>query len=500
MKNWSTLLLSFSLTLLITLSSCNLINNTEELITPEWAPEIAIPLVDSDISLQLLIEEGVPDTLITSGPEEVITLAYQTELITVEGQDIFVIPDIPIPMFQPEVAIPFPVGDLNQIQLKSGQLTYRFSLPDDRPVELNLRIPDAYKYGTSFSRTLLLQGSGTYHDSVDLEEYVLDLTDDAIVFQYEAIYRDDQSVLNLQDFQYDMKALEQQYVDGHFGTISLSLGSDSTAINITSELLDAGFRLEDPRLGMIFYNSMGIPIQLQSEKFDVITQEYGTVSLLTDSLEQGMIIAYPGLQEVGQTKVSAAYLNKDNSQLPEALSGRPTAFDWDFGIQTHPNSDPEEHGFLTDSSAFRIDLWAEVPLHGSLTSYSFDTEFEADLTELERVSTATIALVTENGIPVDVFLQAYFMDEQGMILDSLFAAPRPILASPSLSSDGSVIAPAKEQIDIEVSEDRIPLLLPTHQIRLHIRLGTSGGGQVPVKFYPENSLGIKLGVKGKLNL
>lgn len=500
MKNRSTLILLFSLLLLISLPACNMLNNTEEIVTPEWSPEIAIPLVDSDISLQLLIEEGVPDTLITSGPEEVITLAYQTELITIEGSDIFSIPDIPIPMLQKEMAIPFPIGSLNQIQLKAGKLHYQFSLPDDRQVQLDLNIPDAYKYGTAFSRTLILQGNGTYQDSVDLGDYVFDLTDDALIFQYSASYTDDQSLLDLQDFRYDLRGLQHSFVEGYFGTIPVSLGSDSTAISITGEFLDAGFSLEDPRLGMIFYNSIGIPIELQSQQFDVITEKLGLVSLLTDSLQQGVTIAYPTMQEVGQIKQSATYLTKDNSQLPEALSGNPLAFDWDFGVTMHPTANPQEQGFLTDSSALRIDVWAEVPLYGSLSAYEFETTFEADLTELERVSSATIALVTDNGIPIDLHLQAYFQDENGAILDSLFESARPILSSPNLSSDGSVLSPAKEQIEIELSEDRIPVLLPTHEIRLQLRLGTSGGGQVPVKFYPENSLGIKLGVKGKLDL
>lgn len=500
MKNCSTRILSVSLSLLFFLSACQIIQNTDEIVTPDWSPEIAIPIVDSDISLQLLIEEAIPNDLISSGPEEVITLVYQTELLTVSASDIFGIPDIPIPMFNNEVSIPFPIGTLNQIHLKEGKLHYQFSLPDSRSVQIDLNIPDAYLFGIPFERSIFVQGEGMHADSVDLAEYQLDLSDGTLTFIYQARYTDDQNELSLSDFQYRMTDLTHSYVDGYFGTASLSLGDDSTGLSVAGELIESGFRLEDPRLGLIFYNSIGIPMEIKASELEVITNEHGALSLLTDSLRNGFPVAHPSMTELGVTKSSGAFFTKDNSQIVEALAGKPQAFDWDIALTTHPSRDSTETGFLTDSSTFRIDLWAEVPLHGSLQTYEFDKVVEVDMKELEQLSSAALLLITENGIPLEMNLQAYFEDENGTSLDSLFDAPQPILGGPSLLPDGAVDTPAKEEIEISLSDSQLSSLLPATHIRLHIQLGTSGGGQVPVKLFPENSLGIKLGIKGELGL
>ena len=499
MKNRSSLILYTCLLLLMPFSACRIIGNTDEIITPEWSPEIAIPLVESDISIQLLLEQGVPDTLISSGPEEVITLTYQTELLTIDAEDILAIPDIPVPMYAKEISVPFPIGGLNQISLKSGSLAYQFSLPDERPVEVGLSIPDASLNGVPFEQSLSLQGSGVHQGTVDLEKYVLDLTDGSITFAYEAVYRDDQSPLDLSDFQYNMISLKHSLVDGHFGTIPISLGDDSTGIQVSSKLLDAGFRLESPRLGMIFHNSMGIPVEIHASELEVITQSSGSISLLTDSLANGILLDYPHMNQIGETKTSAAYLNENNSSLPEALSSNPIALDWNFGLTTHPSEDPNEQGFITDSSAFQIDLWVEVPLHGSMESYRFEQEFDIDMSELERVFDASIVLVTDNGIPLESYIQAYFLDASGMILDSLFETETPILASPTMNPDGSVESSAKAVVEVSLTEEKINTVLPAEQLKIALTLGTSGGGLTPVKFFPENSLGIKLGIKGVLD-
>jgi hypothetical protein len=206
------------------------------------------------------------------------------------------------------------------------------------------------------------------------------------------------------------------------------------------------------------------------------------------------LIPYPALHEVGQTKTGSFWLNRQNSALIEALSQQPEAIAWDFGLEIHPPEDPNKRGFITNTGGITFELAVEVPLYGQAGSFYLADTFAAELPDLSQVAQATFHLILENEIPLEAQVQAYFLDEDEQVLDSLFEAAAYLLPPPPVGPTGQVLGATTQHIEIAFDEARLRALGQTKQIAFRSRLSTAWEGQQAVRFQPDYELDIKLGI------
>jgi hypothetical protein len=118
----------------------------------------------------------------------------------------------------------------------------------------------------------------------------------------------------------------------------------------------------------------------------------------------------------------------------------------------------------------------------------------------ENIKSFMFQLETENRLPLDVSIQAYLMDGDEEILDSLFNEQnRNILPSGVVDDNGKVIMTTYKKVEVILTESQIDNVFITQKIMIKVFMETTDQGTRDIKFYSTNSLGFKLGARAEVS-
>ncbi|MEL6674380.1 MAG: hypothetical protein AAFR61_19385 [Bacteroidota bacterium] len=474
--------------------ACSLVDESERIKGPQWTPEIALPLVKTEITFsQVLDEIGEQDWLDEDG-EGLLSIVYESESLRFPALDVLDLPKITVPMLDTMQTVGFPLNEIGRMHLKNGTLAFEYQSALSTDYNLRIRFEQAQQAGQSLEVVLPQSGPGTQTGSLDLSGYFLELEESEISLSYRAEDPVTGQYLPLTAFFFTLDSLEYRFIEGFFGQQDLSSGSENFSFDLTSAFsqLDR-LRLSNPQLQLRFQNSFGVPIELRADTLDFETSA-GTIGLDHEGLTQGTMINYPNLSQVGERVPTVININKENSEIVEILASLPEALKYNFSATTFPEGKGSENGFVLDTSSLEVEIGVEVPLDLQLEPVALRTQMDANFQGLDLFEAATFKLVTENGFPLSLSVQAYFLDENGQTVDSLFATPSLWLQAAPVDGNGKVSAANVLETEVPIPADRLEALEAAERIEIKTLVHTSENGQVPVKFYSHYQLGIQLGV------
>lgn len=482
------------------LSSCRLIEDTDKIITPDWEPELALPLVNTDLTLQEIIDFAGENKYITIDQDGLISLSYSAEVVSFTAADIGILklPNIPVPMFDTAQSVPFPIDEISKITLESGYLAYDIESETSGNYELILRLENAVKDGNPFEAVIPFSSPANLIDSVSLAGYDLIFTDGTVDIYYSLRNTATGEKTPASQAFLSLERLKYNYAEGVIGTYDITSAVDTIPIEMVQDIKDARIALTNPSISFSFENSFGIPIEVAMPTFDGETSDNGTVSLGHQGLKDGIVIEYPRLNEVGKSYSTTIDIHKDNSNIVELISSLPQAINYQFGLTANPEGNANTYGFINDSSHLAIGVDIRVPLEGYVGGLTFEKTMNLDIAQIDMAGAGGFKLITENGLPLDVALQAYFVDANGVMIDSLFEAPETFFRSPELNPDGSVQSPGIQTIEVFFPEERFLNIFEATHLKITGNLATASGGTVPVRLSASDGLGIKLGVTAKV--
>ena len=297
--------------------------------------------------------------------------------------------------------------------------------------------------------------------------------------------------MQFHDFEYSM-------IQGYFDQYEFDLPSDSILINLFETAVAGNLIIEDPKINLKITNSFGVPIGMIAENLSAETMLEGTMNVNT-VLDEGVAFNYPTASEAGQSKITNININKTNSNLSEIISSSPTQLSYELGAVTNPLSDPTIKGFVLDTSRFGVDVKMELPVWLSASDFAVEEVSEFDASFFDDIESAEFKLITENGLPIEAGVQVYFMDENNVILDSLFDAENmTLIPAAEVNTQGEVTSKSSSENIAEFSEVRIIKIKNATQISIKGIISTAEMGTVSVKFYTDYGLSFKLGAIAKL--
>jgi len=488
-RNLTALLLGIAIT------SCSLIDQSDKIIGPEWNPDFAIPIFNTEFSMTDVLTKLDSNSYIQSDSEGLLSLVYDDQFITVNGGAIIDLPDAVVPMFDTTQRVGFPMEGIKALSIKQGTLGYSFESEETGAYQLTVQLPEATQNGLPYERTVKFNAPGTFSGSFDLSGYDLDLGDGQMTMKYFAIETGTTEKKSLLDFYFEIADLEYSQINGYLGTHTLELGKDSINLDLFSKLGPGNIRINDPSISLRLDNSYGVPISIYANNFEV-TSSSGKQELEHEELENGFEIAYP--ESVGSSALSNLSINKDNSNLPDLLSSLPTGIKYDFSATLHPDGDTSQIGFIRDDSGFDLGLTIEIPLDLQISQIAFEQDLGLEINNVEQVESAELTLLTENGFPLELDIQAYFLDAQGIVQDSLFDGPSQVLAAAAVDQNGQVSEASSFSLNIDLSAEKWYYLQNSSEIRLKAEVSSTDAGTIPVKFYEDYSLSVKMGARVKL--
>jgi hypothetical protein len=137
----------------------------------------------------------------------------------------------------------------------------------------------------------------------------------------------------------------------------------------------------------------------------------------------------------------------------------------------------------------------ELPLFGRASDFVASDTFDLDFTTYEDVDNAEFKLVADNRLPLNVDIQGYFLDEGGVVLDSLLDERERVVAAAPVDQAGIASGTVQKITYAPFEGDRFDRIRGATRLLLSASFSTVQGGEVSVRPLAEQDVRIRLGVK-----
>jgi hypothetical protein len=468
----------------------------------DWNPAFGVPLINTSFSINDLLDDLDDGSLIQTDFGNRLTIVYQDRIEARPAFELDPLPTIPVPIAEKEQIVEYQApGDYRYeiIRLKAGQFAYTVLNPFPDTVAFTLTFSNLQIDGNSLSVSATLppanmSGASETVSTLDLTGYELILDQD-IETTYTANRVSDNSPVDLPPFLTSISGMDYSYIQGYFGKFDVSLPGDSLEFAFLDNWEAGELEFLEPVISLTFYNTMGIPLELRSDTFDLHTYRNGIVALDNPMLDSGLLFAFPSIDEVGEAKPTMLRLDSDNSNIVSAISGVPYQLDYAFSAVANPYENNLITNHLTDSVKVDIDVEVEIPLYARASGFRIVDTFEVDLSDLEDLDRLGFKMVADNGFPLELGMQLQFMDGSGMVFDSLFQEGPRLVASGNLRPDGSVSTSKESILESELNGTQLEQILSrTADARIIATLESPNGGADAARLLNTYTLGVRLGI------
>ncbi|MEM8585477.1 MAG: hypothetical protein AAGF87_14455 [Bacteroidota bacterium] len=506
---------------LASLSACedNLVN-LGDIDEVRYDAEYAIPLIDSEINMNDLLENFEEDASLTVDPDGLLRFQYRGDVLSRDAEDIFrginaTINDFPfIPLVEERQALPFSVPDgleLDRLIMGGGQLRYglfnrnefpitaRVRFPtitvDGEPLEIVGDIPAYSGMGTPPTLTNIDNGM----DPIELAGYLLLPENDSIYI--ESVYEDADgnlyppstgSIITIDDFSFE-------YAEGFLDNLIYEGGRDTIEIDFFDSWIRGDVFFEEPRITFNIDNSFGVPTESVINVFNIITADGDTLPLESEFIDDGIEFPYPLLTEIGAIKSREFLFTPENSNIDIVLGSQPVAVDYDVNALTNPDGNTDIRGFITDSSFYRVQVEVELPLDGSAANFEVRDTFEIDFSQFDEAEEVEFKLVSDNELPLGVRIVGEFQDAEGNFLASLLPEEEQLIGPAQVGSDGRPTGPLQQITFVGYNAETLPTILDAKQLVLTALFDTTNGSDQSVRIEEDQDLRVRLGARVKVS-
>lgn len=501
----------FAFLVLSILLSCNKLDDLSESGPQNSDPEFAIPLFSGKTNITEALDHFGTQDYISIGQDGLITLNFKGDLLTKKANEIWdLFTTIPFGLNDSTFALPLSDNqnlDVEKIFYKSGQLSalVQSTVPED--VTVRLYVPQLKNNGVQFEKTIQLKYNGILPvlgkiDSIPIAGYELSSDNDTVYIKQETITASGKKTNAI--IYGALTNLQFSYVQGYWGREVVDLQRDTINIDLFENWRQGTVYFEDPTIKINVINSFGVPTRSDIKTMKVFTVKNDILDVESPIITNGINFDYPTLSEVGQSKITSFSFDNKNSNITQLLGSGPKAFDYDIDFIANPDNNINIKGFMTDSSYFKFQTEVTLPFYGKAIQFDGRDTFDFDFSKFsENAKSAELKLITENGIPLGAEIQAYFLDKDNKVVDSLFTDKKQIIGPApvdNLTGFPTANTFAKVVTYIPMDEAKFAKLITAKRIATKALFSTSNNGQTAVKIAANQDIYIRMGMKVKPKL
>jgi hypothetical protein len=499
MKKNTLLFILFSL---FTVLSCRIVPFDE--VSLAGQSEWAVPLIDTRKSVSNLVNGFDKEAFLQIAPDGLLVLHYKGNFIAQSSLDVFAnLRNLVYPLSDTITALPFQIPngiDIDYVDAKKGTMTLGFRGIAGEVLAVTLRIPQMTKNGVPFTKTFALTQLPYLHTE-DFVGYHFEPANGSISIIYDARRASNGQKVNISALGngatagIQIKDFEFSLVKGYFGKSTFDSPRDTIEMDFIKNLNQGEIRFEDPKMILTLDNSFGIPVRAISSIAEVITVN-GQKLALKSAITEGVDINYPNINEIGKSKKTVFVLDKNNSNLVDIISSNPRAIDYDIDGITNPTENRSLRGFMTDSSFYKLQVEVDLPIHGSAKNFILSDTFAFDIKKYDKLTNASLKVLTENGLPVDIGLQGYFLGANGVIIDSFYSKTVPlVLKGAPVDAKGLPTSIQKQESQIDLDAVKFKKIVPATKMITRLIISTTNNGTVPVKLMKTQDVRVQIGLK-----
>jgi len=468
MKAFYGLILGVSV-ILWSISGCKLKPN--EVGLPNYNAEILGPIVTGSYTGSDFISDN--SQISTVDPQGLVTLAYRGDIPTLGIEDYLLLPNQSFPIgavippgttptltFTHAFSLNIPNGaQLTELDLRSGYFglnlistssaqincSFRFinaTRPNSQPVILNINLPPG----------------GSTRDSVMLTDAIIDLTNGsvgtynalAVEFTYTSIGGNLNFNNVLAGSSFFLSNFKPGFAKGYLGTYSDSL-KGTFSIPIFERFYSGQLQFESPYLSTTLSNSFGVGMAFPNSPTSVFISGKNNNRDPNDSVMIGAAFrgrtVNPCPSRTSPPAITTIRVDGVQDNFPAFISLFPSQIRYNLGLTVNPNSVGNYNQFISDTSKFGGQFEFGLPLSFQANNLTISDTLPFKMlgdSSLAKIVDGKLITFVNNGLPVEFYFQAYFLDENQIIRDSLFESQRYVNPA-NISPDGRISTPSRQE-------------------------------------------------------
>lgn len=512
--------------------------------TDDWRPELAVPLINSSLSLSDILLREDSNGIITTNPDGVLEIVYDGRVFSTSGATAVTLPNqnyresvaFPNPLpttggtlpLNTDLTLSFDNGgsglEADNVLLKDGNLivtleneyqhriiaTLVFPSITDASGDslvLNYNIPPATAGGVSVrSQTINLAGND------------LNMTKDAdgnpainkipvrVRFQFQLTNGVGSSGSEEVRLVGALNNLDFKEFTGYVGNSPLELDIDSIPINIFENFKNGSFFLSNPFVNISILNSYGVPMNLSFQSLRALNSDKNP-NFLDIQLPQNPIDLNSPSKYGKET--TSIMLDNMNSNVASVVSYLLKQIEYDAVAQFNPTGPPpaNQRNFISDTSNIALDVELRLPFEGYASGFFLVDTIDFNFEVSDELDNGLIRVIAENSFPVAADFQIVFVDSAYNPIDSLYSPAdtlnpnglKPIIPPSIVDANGETIQSSRSRTDVSIEGERLNRLVDGKYVLIKAELNTvDAANQQNIRFKPEYNLDISLGLKAKI--
>ena len=491
------LLQRFSFLFLLTV----VFNSCRKPVATNWDIDAVFPVVNSKLN----IKNFLGDSILVSDNTGLLSVNFSREITAIKLDSLLNLPDTSItntftvPAVFPTTVTPgqtftiFPASELDfnisndvalkRLDIRSGGLTVKFSNTIAEPIDLLYIIPSAKKNGQPLTIfETVPTGTNSLIKTYDLSGYSLNMRGmsgnayNTIIQSYTLALNPNANVTTIT---YGMGAkanltysnIVPDYVEGYFGHQLIDIPLDTTNFDVFNNLQASNFLLNSATLNFKIKNEFGAEFTGNFSAVKSVNSINSNVVQLTNGLLSNLNInrAVKSGNSI-LPSVKSVSLSNTNSNIVNFLSNLPNKLTYQGSINVNPLGNISGYNdFAFYNTGIKVFADINIPLRfnadyfklSSVTAVDF-----SDIKQLDNVNSGNFIISAINGYPFRAQLQAYLVNQDKQIIDSLFLPGSNFLERGIVDAQNIVINPMASKLSVPITKSRIENLKKTKSIKL----------------------------------
>lgn len=466
-----------------------------------WDVDVVLPLVNSELN----ISNFIGDSIFKADNNGLLNLNVSREITAIKLDSLLTLPDtsfvksFTVIVFQPTKVAPgqvfsfFPATELNfnvndgvsikTVDVRSGKLSIKFSNRLLQPLDMKYMIPSATKNGVPFTiLETIPPGLNSLSKTYDLSGYTFNmrgLTGNAynsIVQSYTfAVNQNADTAIvyagEVAKIEVGYENLVPQYIEGYFGQQVITVPLDTARLNLIDNFRATNFMLKDATLNFKILNEFGAEFSGSLSNIKSINSTANNqVALSTSQLANININRATKTSGTVFPSVKSISLTSLNSNIVPFLSNLPDKLTYQGSIKVNPLGNISGYNdFAFYDKGIRVIADINIPMRFNADNFRLRTNATVDFKDVEQlndVKGGNFVILAKNGYPFQAKLQAFLLDEQGSIIDSLFVAGKNIIAAGQLDNQNNVIAQSASKVLVPIDQSKIANLRKSKTIQI----------------------------------
>ena len=531
--------------MLFAVSGC-LKDDFNKLSDSEWAPDLAFPIVFSDLSIQDIATQKDSDVTVGVGANNIIEIIYSSFNYTQRGEELLTLPafsEAVNPSLDANNTNAFngisTIGNTitdsssftfsysldNQLSaaalldtafLKSGILNVKITSQVPQNCIIRTEIPQLFINGQAFSQNLTFNSSGTTPLSNELSRnlngaFIVGSSENIELKFYITVTRSNSaSIPASNQFQAEVEIVDPKFkrLSGYFSGLQMPIATrDTMFVGIFRNAIEAlELNFEAPTATVSLFNSTGLPVNTVITDIEAIRPGFSIPQIQASNYNQAITLPPQGLlSSAPETQVIDLNIS-NGSNIQNVVNALPRSIVTEAALS--PTVNPTEWGFLFDTSRVGIRTDLKLPLNGLTLKLLLVDTLDFDFANITSdIESGLIRLNTLNGFPTESRVQIYFcrknLNGLGQTVsltrvDSLFnTGNRLVLASGLTDASGLVTTPSQRINDAEIDRIRWANIVDGQADALLITAEFTTFNQALdiVKVFESNRLQLRLGAR-----